>query len=832
MEESLSNMWAATADEAFDDLCETYAKLLQYDVCDLVGEGLGDRGARAVGESLENAGCFELNLCMNDIGDVGATALADALEDNTTLTKVDLSNNLIGPKGAESLAIALQENVALKVLILEQNELRTLGVICVAQMLSRNSFIEELSLNWNSVKGAAIHIANNLKENNTLVILKLGYCDIDDRGAKAMRDALLVNETLQRLEMPWNKISNTGCMYLAEALKENTGLHRLNLFNNAMTETGGDALLDALNQNNTLAQLNILENGISEDLIDQIDRIVRVNAQRLDITFSDDEDSDDSDVESERVAADESGTRKKVTRGKRNNWNGDSIYPANLEAKTLKTKEDSDVVLASRDYAEAEDMRHVIREEGKSLSHSTVVESPYKLKEALARKALTGQVPRDTQVERKGRHHEDVPEGSKENLDHDEGSIFESNGEPEDESSSADTGEGRDGVEDRPPKLGLFNALSTLVVASQRAVLKAYNPGGVLGYTSASTKLDEINSMVTLESARSIDCEMAYSLFDETITMEDLPTQRYYQNLCLAVSQAKTLVWHTLHALTDQKHDAKAFAGYHDEDTDTVHVGQIVTHLVMIILLIRPSYQLICYEVYLKLLGNKGSQLTDDQQKIRVLRDKIEIEIQQLNAVLSYQNLLPFLIEVSGGKEMHNYYEDKAIELYQSTKSWPEKLLMKYPNHHRSEATIKDMQDSIEPDFSYTQEGGCINKTVLYGLVSAIPEYVRLVDFRPTCSGRQKTDTIREHLTTLFLYSAKENVRNGLSEEEETIRKGKRDEATNGLKKYFFFSGSIRAYTTRLTLQLRKPVPGLDKYALSEIAAADFLARIATEATF
>ena len=45
----------------------------------------------------------------NNIGDEGATAIAKALETNTTLSKLDLMYNNIGDEGATAIAKALEK---------------------------------------------------------------------------------------------------------------------------------------------------------------------------------------------------------------------------------------------------------------------------------------------------------------------------------------------------------------------------------------------------------------------------------------------------------------------------------------------------------------------------------------------------------------------------------------------------------------------------------------------------------------------------------------------------------------------------------------------------
>jgi len=104
---------------------------------------------------------------------VGA-ALANALETNSTLTTLYLSENKFGDKGVEALAKALEKN-------------------------------------------------------STLTTLDLSDCNIGDEGAKALAEALKKNSTLQRLFLSDNVISVTGLKDLASALERNWALEELNI---------------------------------------------------------------------------------------------------------------------------------------------------------------------------------------------------------------------------------------------------------------------------------------------------------------------------------------------------------------------------------------------------------------------------------------------------------------------------------------------------------------------------------------------------------------------------------------------------------------------------
>jgi hypothetical protein len=81
----------------------------------------------------------ELNVCYNDIGATGATALAGVLSTNATLRFLDVSFNHIGDAGAIALARALHDNHALRSLNAGRNDIGDGGCLTMAEMVRINT---------------------------------------------------------------------------------------------------------------------------------------------------------------------------------------------------------------------------------------------------------------------------------------------------------------------------------------------------------------------------------------------------------------------------------------------------------------------------------------------------------------------------------------------------------------------------------------------------------------------------------------------------------------------------------------------------------------------
>ncbi|GBG35039.1 Protein kinase, putative, partial [Hondaea fermentalgiana] len=161
-------------------------------------------------------------LAKNDIGDKGATALANALASYETLQTLNLGGNKIGDEGTTALA-------------------------------------------------------NALASYESLQTLNLGGNNIGDEGAMALANALANNESLHTLHLGGNNIGDEGAMALANALANNASLHTLDFdFDNSAIE-------DALTRNRTLyeqSQTPLMQACKNED-ISEAEKLV-VSGTRID----------------------------------------------------------------------------------------------------------------------------------------------------------------------------------------------------------------------------------------------------------------------------------------------------------------------------------------------------------------------------------------------------------------------------------------------------------------------------------------------------------------------------------------------------------------------
>ena len=110
---------------------------------------------------------------MNNIQDVGAIAIANALKINSSMTALNLSNNNLGNDGVIALANALKLNSCLLSLILDLNRIGNDAVIAIAEALKCNICLTELNLRQCGIKKDGIFfIVDALRFNPTILDLE------------------------------------------------------------------------------------------------------------------------------------------------------------------------------------------------------------------------------------------------------------------------------------------------------------------------------------------------------------------------------------------------------------------------------------------------------------------------------------------------------------------------------------------------------------------------------------------------------------------------------------------------------------------------------------
>jgi Ran GTPase-activating protein (RanGAP) involved in mRNA processing and transport len=183
----------------------------------LEGNDLGDVGASAIAQSLsQNSRLQALSLTACDIGEVGMRSIGAALEINSSLRVLELSQNPGGDSGAQSILKALETNGALQDLRLDGNDICDLNE-SITKAVARNRCLKRLRLRDNKIgDGVLVLFCRDLCENSSLVDLDLAGNMIEGGNIREVLRALDRNQTLEYVDIRSNPLGPEAEEALAE----------------------------------------------------------------------------------------------------------------------------------------------------------------------------------------------------------------------------------------------------------------------------------------------------------------------------------------------------------------------------------------------------------------------------------------------------------------------------------------------------------------------------------------------------------------------------------------------------------------------------------------
>eukprot|EP01065_Artemidia_motanka_P011044 TRINITY_DN15945_c0_g1_i1.p1 TRINITY_DN15945_c0_g1~~TRINITY_DN15945_c0_g1_i1.p1 ORF type:complete len:1845 (+),score=581.23 TRINITY_DN15945_c0_g1_i1:55-5535(+) len=249
-----------------------------------------------------------LVLAWNDIGAVGAKALAVMLRVNTGITKVDLSHNRIDDEGAVALSAVFAKHPALTDVDLSHNGIGAGAVPALVDALRENSDLTHCSADGNpgfddealdrmqlfqtlNHKSKAFRkllhrvadCAPGLDEVNMEGWLSLGL--YDGKSVDLVAEAIVLNPGIKSLNMAFCDVTDTQLIVLSQLVAAAPHLSEINLSNNMLTSDVG-CLTTALSGNRSLTSLSLRDNRIGLEGAKLIANMLRANESLMDLDLS------------------------------------------------------------------------------------------------------------------------------------------------------------------------------------------------------------------------------------------------------------------------------------------------------------------------------------------------------------------------------------------------------------------------------------------------------------------------------------------------------------------------------------------------------------------
>eukprot|EP01062_Namystynia_karyoxenos_P054655 TRINITY_DN450_c0_g3_i1.p1 TRINITY_DN450_c0_g3~~TRINITY_DN450_c0_g3_i1.p1 ORF type:complete len:791 (+),score=322.18 TRINITY_DN450_c0_g3_i1:96-2468(+) len=197
----------------FKWLADMIGQTRRVQVLRLDGNDPGEMTPELAAAVKENGSLSHLALCKCEISDDGAVAIGDALDGQTTLTKVELTDNHMGDRGTIALANALRKNRTLRALDLGNNKLGDAAGHELAAMFTQNFHLQHLNLRQNNIREAGDAMADKLRHNTSLLGLDFAYNDFSYKSYSA------IAQTLQRNNRLWRSQAGPRLMGKIDALK-------------------------------------------------------------------------------------------------------------------------------------------------------------------------------------------------------------------------------------------------------------------------------------------------------------------------------------------------------------------------------------------------------------------------------------------------------------------------------------------------------------------------------------------------------------------------------------------------------------------------------------
>ncbi|XP_042358927.1 leucine-rich repeat-containing protein 74A-like [Plectropomus leopardus] len=212
----------------------------------------------------------EANVILNHyvMGPLGAKAVAVVLQNDNTISNLELEDNALKAEGTRYLMEMLQTNISIQSLNLSNNQLHLEGADMVSKMLKDNYNIKSIKLSGNDFDdSAAKYFADALKGDFVLKELDLSHNNFCDTGGEHLGQILATNLGIEVLNLSWNQLRMSGAVALSAGLKVNSTLKQLELSRNGFGQIEAESLGLALKQNNALVLLDLSFNHISDQAV-------------------------------------------------------------------------------------------------------------------------------------------------------------------------------------------------------------------------------------------------------------------------------------------------------------------------------------------------------------------------------------------------------------------------------------------------------------------------------------------------------------------------------------------------------------------------------------
>lgn len=208
--------------------------------------------------------------------------LSQALKQNNSLTRIDLSKNNIGFQYVEErklLEIKMKHQDKLRDSTFEQLFYNSLGMEHFALAFGDTDRIRELDISENDIGSKNFTLLMKVFRSNTKIsTLNVADCKLDGGCAQELCSILKEhNDSLKLLKFRNSPLGEKGALAIADLIQRHSSLVEIEMFNCEIAEHGGNAIGNALKTNFCIEKLSIGDNNINTKDVEQIQQSVIFN---------------------------------------------------------------------------------------------------------------------------------------------------------------------------------------------------------------------------------------------------------------------------------------------------------------------------------------------------------------------------------------------------------------------------------------------------------------------------------------------------------------------------------------------------------------------------
>lgn len=193
-------------------------------------------------------------------------------------TWLDLTLQNLPLQSSKILADILKNNTTLVSLKLYHTELGDEGIKLLSKALKDNKSLERVELQGANLRSAGIKdFFEVLKNTKNLRVLDLGMNWLDDEACKTLAEILTHNDDIRELNLYDTHVSNKGVMCLWDSLKTKKNFTTFSLRNNRISDKAVSYICKDLKTNNTLTTLDLFGTHFGYEGMKSISEVLQEN---------------------------------------------------------------------------------------------------------------------------------------------------------------------------------------------------------------------------------------------------------------------------------------------------------------------------------------------------------------------------------------------------------------------------------------------------------------------------------------------------------------------------------------------------------------------------